>query len=213
MEIVRSKEVRERWRYYRRAKKGQIPRDAADILKREKIAARHAALARGDGLFYISVPCRNGHIGPWNARANYCVACIANNNKKWLAKNRDRETEKKRNYHVKNKERQKEANRIWDAANRDKVNAVERNRRARKKAAIGSHTAQDILDIRAMQNDRCAYCRSCVKGKKGHVDHIMPLALRGRNSRDNLQILCKLCNSSKGAKHPVIFAQHIGRLI
>lgn len=207
-----SKEKCEQWRYYRLAGQGKVPRTAADLLKREKIAARHSALARGNGVFFISIPCRNGHVGPWNAKSNYCVACIAYANKKWLAKNRERETEKKRQYHLEHKDEQREANRLWSAANRDKESAIQRNRRARSLAAPGYHTAQDIAEIRKMQRGKCAYCRIPVKGA-GHVDHIIPLALDGGNGRDNLQILCRPCNSSKGAKHPVVFAQRIGRLI
>lgn len=32
------------------------------------------------------------------------------------------------------------------------------------------------------------------------ADHIVPVALGGRNVRDNVQVMCRACNSSKGAR-------------
>lgn len=88
----------------------------------------------------------------------------------------------------------------------------QRNRRAREQNASGTHTPSDILRIFKMQGRRCAYCRSVLRSKK-HIDHIMPLALGGTNDATNLQLLCVRCNLSKGAKHPIEFAQSLGRLL
>lgn len=50
----------------------------------------------------------------------------------------------------------------------------------------------------------CAFynqtCLRCGKQKKLTVDHIVPLSLGGTNSIDNIQPLCKSCNTSKGVK-------------
>jgi 5-methylcytosine-specific restriction endonuclease McrA len=32
------------------------------------------------------------------------------------------------------------------------------------------------------------------------IDHIVPLSKGGKNRKENMQTLCKLCNSEKGAK-------------
>ncbi len=42
------------------------------------------------------------------------------------------------------------------------------------------------------------HCLKCGKQKKLTVDHIVPLALGGSNDIDNIQPLCKSCNTSKG---------------
>ena len=35
------------------------------------------------------------------------------------------------------------------------------------------------------------------------IDHIIPVIDHGTNDADNLQVLCKLCNSSKGANESI----------
>lgn len=110
-----------------------------------------------------------------------------------------------------NKERVRKIQMNWRAANPEKACAANHNRRARKRAA-GSHTAQDIIEIFAMQKGKCAYCRTKL-GKKYHVDHIQALSRGGSNTRDNLQVLCQPCNQSKFTKDPILFAQSLGMLL
>lgn len=43
-------------------------------------------------------------------------------------------------------------------------------------------------------------CRSCGTTQKLTVDHIVPLSRGGTNDLDNLQLLCRSCNSIKSAK-------------
>lgn len=66
------------------------------------------------------------------------------------------------------------------------------NYRARHRAA-GKISPDDILEVRAP--GICAAC-GISKGKM-QVDHIISLAKGGSNSRSNLQLLCRSCNSSK----------------
>ena len=41
-------------------------------------------------------------------------------------------------------------------------------------------------------------CLSCGKTSDIAIDHILPKSQKGNNSIDNLQVLCRSCNSSKG---------------
>jgi len=76
----------------------------------------------------------------------------------------------------------------------------------------GSFTKDDVARILKEQRGKCAYCRKSLKA--GHsVDHVMPLVLKGSSNPNNLQLLCKSCNSSKGGKHPIDFARKRGLLL
>lgn len=101
--------------------------------------------------------------------------------------------------------------RAWKKANPEVVAADGRTRRARLRGSEGSHTAGEVEEIHKRQKYKCAECGVSTKEKK-HVDHIMPIALGGSNWASNLQILCPFCNDSKGAKHPIDWAQRKGRL-
>lgn len=44
-------------------------------------------------------------------------------------------------------------------------------------------------------------CVNCGSKENLTIDHIRPISKGGTNEEDNLQILCKSCNSKKGAKY------------
>lgn len=93
----------------------------------------------------------------------------------------------------------------WREKNRDKVRANKRARKASKRATV-------IRDLMKLQRGRCAYCREKLTAD-AHVDHVMPLKLDGPDKRSNLQLACAPCNLSKSARHPIEFAQSLGRLL
>ncbi len=118
----------------------------------------------------------------------------------------------RRQYALIPKERMRAAARRKRAQNPDAYRSSVRNRRARKRAASGRHTAQDIKMILAAQGSRCAYCKQKL-GRKYHVDHIVPLIKSGSNAPNNLQILCATCNHSKSSRDPIEFARSKGLLL
>lgn len=68
-----------------------------------------------------------------------------------------------------------------------------------------------ILAMVEKQKWRCAAC-GCSVRRGYEMDHVMPLALGGAHSIQNIQILCRRCNRSKQAMHPLEFAKKHGRL-
>lgn len=104
-----------------------------------------------------------------------------------------------------------EAMKKWRENNPEKVRAHKVNRRARKVGAGGSGlSGADIKEIVARQKGRCACCGAKTKLQ---MDHMMPLALGGSNSKNNFQGLCRPCNASKHAKHPIDFNRSKGMLL
>jgi len=101
-----------------------------------------------------------------------------------------------------------EEKRLYDheyhKAHPEESRAYNRNRRARERAAPGSHSAADIVAQRERQRGRCFYCGTRLNGDQ-HVDHVTPLVLGGSNGPENLVVTCPRCNLSKGPKHPADF--------
>jgi 5-methylcytosine-specific restriction endonuclease McrA len=131
---------------------------------------------------------------------------IQSNQAEYYRKNAKEICERISSYRVENANevRQREAN--YRAKNPESFAAKQRRRRARKRGAEGTHTKDDVQRIFEAQSDSCAVCfKGLLWGSKNrrlawHVDHKIPLAKRGSDWPENLQILCYKCNISKGAK-------------
>jgi 5-methylcytosine-specific restriction endonuclease McrA len=64
--------------------------------------------------------------------------------------------------------------------------------------AAGSYTLQEWKDLCAKYDHRCLKCGRTDRPLS--VDHIIPLSCGGSHRIENLQPLCRNCNSSKGTK-------------
>ncbi len=95
-----------------------------------------------------------------------------------------------------------EEQRAYRRLHADDIRTRTRNRFALKKAAKGTHTAQQIREQYERQKGRCYYCQQKVKWSKHHVDHVIPLSRGGSNDISNLVIACPTCNLSKNDRLP-----------
>lgn len=134
----------------------------------------------------------------------------------WAEKNRDKRQASNRKHYALHwapyPEQTRERHKRWMKANPEKQRVIDRNRKARKRAVEGRHTAKDIQRLYVAQNGKCAYCR--IDLSKGfQVDHIIALANGGTNWPKNLQLCCPSCNARKRAKDPIDFAREVGRLL
>ena len=120
--------------------------------------------------------------------------------KRYYANHED-ELAYKKEYRDKHQEEHRKYFLQWRAENPDKVRAQRLRERVRQTSADGTHTADELTQIRQLQDGKCLYCGMILDGK-GTVDHFIPLKHDGRNSKVNLAWACKHCNSSKGARLP-----------
>lgn len=199
------------------------------------VPRKNRSEAKAKGLKrYIGKPCKYGHSGERYTRSAECCEC---RRLSFLAKSRaDRETYNayaRNSYHAMPPAKLAEKRRMgvqrvyqWQRdnreahltakqrhwhKNREKWRVYVRNRRARLAGVQGSHTVEDIRELRRKQNDCCNYCKVDLRGR-GEADHITPLSRGGTNWPHNLQLLCMPCNRKKHAKDPVAHARAIGLL-
>ena len=71
-------------------------------------------------------------------------------------------------------------------------------RRARIRGAAGTWTWEQFASLCESFNNRCLRCG---EGGRLSPDHVIALANGGENTIENIQPLCKPCNSSKGSRH------------
>jgi 5-methylcytosine-specific restriction endonuclease McrA len=130
----------------------------------------------------------------------------------YYAANRDERAAYQAAYCTANRDEIAARQAAYRAAHPEKRAAHHRNRRARKRAAPGKHTAADIQQLLLFQKKKCACCRKSI-AKSYHVDHVIPLSKGGSNDPHNLQLLCPTCNLKKHDKHPIDFMQSLGMLL
>lgn len=171
-----------------------------------------------------------------------CIPCAKKRTATWVKNNKEKAAayqkeyaEKKRDalkqyaaeYYLENAERKKEAARKWLSENREKANATKskyrkanpnshRAEKHNRMARIANNGGRLSVGLGAklfrLQRGKCACC-GLPLGDDYHLDHIMPLALGGSNTDDNIQLLRSKCNLQKNAKHPVEFMQQRGFLL
>lgn len=131
----------------------------------------------------------------------------------WRRANKERVAVTEKKWREENKEYLSAKAAAWRAAHPDNIRITAHNRRARKRAAGGKFTPEDVERIAEAQGHKCAYCKVKLTKKTRRIDHIIALFRGGTNDKTNIQITCDPCNSKKRFKHPVDFAREIGLLI
>jgi hypothetical protein len=146
--------------------------------------------------------------------------------RKYRERHREILAAKQRAYREKHVDRENERARVWATENPDRSKELRKNyyknnkvkftqnsiERRSKLAKTGRLTVGLEKRLFKLQKGKWACCGDYL-GDNYHLDHIMPLALGGSNTDDNIQLLKAWCNLSKHAKHPVDFMQSKGFLI
>ncbi len=131
---------------------------------------------------------------------------------KWSKANRSRISAKNAEWHAANAERRNADNAKRRIENHLAYRIYKHARRAREASAEGRLSPGLHDRLMKAQRGKCVCCGKPL-GTDYHLDHIMPLALGGSNTDDNIQLLRAKCNLQKNAKHPVDFMRQRGFLL
>lgn len=100
-------------------------------------------------------------------------------------------------YRVSHKQENILRNRIYLQNHPEKLKEHSNLRRSRKLKAVGKFTGWEWIKLLDKYKHLCLWCGST---SKLSADHVIPLSRNGHNSIDNIQPLCRSCNSKKGTK-------------
>ena len=73
---------------------------------------------------------------------------------------------------------------------------------------VGKLSSNVVTELLVAQEGKCVYCGCDILDSR-HIDHIVPLALGGSNTDDNIQLTCPKCNIDKGDTHPLLFKHNL----
>ena len=170
------------------------------------------------------VPCAKIYMLAWRAKNQEHQKAT---NAAWYAANPDRAKVLKAEWYANNSDKAKAYASEWSLANSERRKArvkarylenpepflvSNQNRRALRIKNGGELSTGLPSKLFALQRGKCACC-GLPLGSNYHMDHIMPLALGGSNTDDNIQLLRQRCNNQKHAKHPIDFMQSRGFLL
>ena len=179
-----------------------------------------------------SFPSTTEFFTPSNGGRNldiYCRECRKEYARAWYSKNKEKEVARSSDWNKKNPEKvalnmrkcrqrrpdhYKEYMREYRRKNVETFRINDKKKHAKRRCAISNTkhklTKAQYIAAKKAANGFCYYCK--IKATLT-LDHITPLSKGGAHSRDNIVFACSSCNSSKGARDPIAFAQSKGLLL
>ena len=95
----------------------------------------------------------------------------------------------------------------WQKDNPNKCRVINQNRRIKRRELGGKVTLEELDALMEAQDYKCANCKDELTDENKHMDHIMPVILKGTGDIGNIQWLCDYCNLSKNDKHPDLWSK------
>lgn len=118
--------------------------------------------------------------------------------RRWKKNNRERANEYNKRWAKANPEAGRRTLRRWLQANPEAAAANAARRRTRETNAGGSYSSSEWKGLIEHYGHRCLCCNR--DDVKLTADHVIPVSKGGTSNIDNIQPLCKSCNSKKRDK-------------
>lgn len=122
-------------------------------------------------------------------------------NRKWQRDTWDVRRQYMADYRKAYKDKIAAVNDEWRKANPERMRQLRKTENARRRARIngaeGKFTRAEWVALKERYGNKCLACGKTEAEVKITPDHVIPLALGGRNSIDNIQPLCWSCNAAK----------------
>jgi len=115
---------------------------------------------------------------------------------RWLENNRELANQRSREWRRKHPE----VSQRWRKRNPEKSLAHCHVRRARLQGNGGTYTEAEWQSLKARYGHKCLRCSTPEHERPLTRDHVVPLSKGGNNSIENIQPLCKPCNTLKGVQ-------------
>lgn len=146
--------------------------------------------------------CSKGHLSDV-LNSGRCKECISEQNEVQIRNHAIEKSKKSKKSKQRRLKRQKNSLALQNA-----VRIVKHHARRAKEHPLGiGHneifTHDDIVNLMQEQNCECIGCFVSFDEEPFEVDHIKALSAGGKNTPDNIQLLCNSCNLSKGNRHNV----------
>lgn len=147
---------------------------------------------------------RCGSSGPFNKNrcttdglSRWCRKCDNETSTKYQQENPSSCRARKSQWTQDNMGRLKEKNKLWKKLNKDKVRDSNNKRRLIKLGTKASFTSEQWEAVKYFYGYQCLRCKKVEPEISLAADHVVPLSRGGIDSIDNIQPLCKSCNSKK----------------
>jgi len=114
----------------------------------------------------------------------------------WRTENPEESKKRTRRWREEHPDKAKECVREWGKRHPEQLQQYRRNRRAKKVNAGGAITAEEWQSVLEKYGNKCLCCGTT---ENLTMDHVIPLD-PGPHTANNVQPLCRICNSSKGRK-------------
>jgi len=135
---------------------------------------------------------------------------VAEYQQKYYQAHKEEKAEKQCKYYQSHKKKMAEKHRKYRSSPKGHLKIIfhNRKRKAHLKNSKATLTSEQWEKILKMQKNKCNTCgKRFTRAREPTMDHIIPLSQGGGSTSENIQALCRSCNSHKHAKIDLRFIQ------